>query len=395
MKDRTKKMYLQGRKPFRAYLEEALKELEKPCEEFDSEKCERLLTKCCRVLLEGSDNLSKLVKKNNDKNVEGNPIKRSQDSLRERNLPFSSPIVLEVEDVEELYGKTFKRSQCRRDYSGILLSFPVLSSLGSHNCSPCGLPEAGRGLYRETDELGEAGNSGVQGGCGAERGSVRDEKVSYISVSGSSGIRSGTFLNSNSWAVLGISSDTGTFRAVGGSSSGRSRELFSGLLSQNRKEGISETVAVHSFVSGSALSIGSAGSNGGFWADGSSSSLGSRGLVSNKADKSITTGRFHSNPPKGELSQNCGRDCDRAKKYLVVIDNQTGESVEVSPTEDPAKALAEALSKLTPGVKTTVWNGESEELQQQCQRKNEGGNPDSVNHKSERSKKSCKSTFNL
>ena len=89
--------------------------------------------------------------------------------------------------------------------------------------------------------------------------------------------------------------------------------------------------------------------------------------------------------------------CERllTKCCKVVINNQTDESVEVSPTEDPARALAEALSKLTPGVKTTVWNGESEDPQQQCQGKNNDGNPDGVNHESNCSEKFCESPFNL
>lgn len=65
-----------------------------------------------------------------------------------------------------------------------------------------------------------------------------------------------------------------------------------------------------------------------------------------------------------ELEKPCEEfDSEKCDRFLtrccqVVIDNQTGESVEVSPTEDPAKALAEALSKLTPGVKTSVWGEE-------------------------------------
>ena len=41
----------------------------------------------------------------------------------------------------------------------------------------------------------------------------------------------------------------------------------------------------------------------------------------------------------------------------VVIDNTTGESARVE-AKSPEGALAEALSKLTPGVKTTVWEEE-------------------------------------
>ena len=65
-----------------------------------------------------------------------------------------------------------------------------------------------------------------------------------------------------------------------------------------------------------------------------------------------------------ELEKPCEEfDAARCERLLtrcckVVIDNQTGESVEISPTEDPARALAEALSKLTPGVKTVVWGEE-------------------------------------
>jgi len=278
-------------KTFDYYLQEALKELEKPCEEFNSVRCERLLTKCCRVLLEGSDNLDKFMKKNNDENVESNPINGSQDSFGEGNFSLRSSVVLEVEDVEESHGEAFKYPKRCRDFFGILLPFPVFSSLGSHECSPCGLPQTGRGLYGEKDKLSKAGNSRVQGSCGAKRRRVKNEKVSFVSVSNSSGVYSGTFLNSNSRAVLGVSSDTGSFRTAGRSSGGRSRELFSELLSQNREEGVREAVAVHS--------IYSAGSNGGFWTDGSFSPLGSRRLVSDNADKSITLGRFHSNPPEG------------------------------------------------------------------------------------------------
>jgi len=47
--------------------------------------------------------------------------------------------------------------------------------------------------------------------------------------------------------------------------------------------------------------------------------------------------------------------CERAlkKAVSVVIDNQTGEEIKVS-SKEPEKALAEALEKLTPGVKTIV-----------------------------------------
>ena len=48
----------------------------------------------------------------------------------------------------------------------------------------------------------------------------------------------------------------------------------------------------------------------------------------------------------GELLKDAG--------VKVVIDNATGESVRVE-AKSPEGALAEALSKLTPGVKTTVW----------------------------------------
>jgi len=38
-------------KPFDYYLQEALKELDKPCEEFDEQKCERLLEHYCSALI--------------------------------------------------------------------------------------------------------------------------------------------------------------------------------------------------------------------------------------------------------------------------------------------------------------------------------------------------------
>ena len=49
------------------------------------------------------------------------------------------------------------------------------------------------------------------------------------------------------------------------------------------------------------------------------------------------------------------KKCEKALKEAVsvVIDNTTEETVEVEAKE-PAAALAEALSQLTPGVKTIV-----------------------------------------
>ncbi|WP_163327601.1 hypothetical protein GFV12_05230 [Desulfurobacterium thermolithotrophum] len=51
--------------------------------------------------------------------------------------------------------------------------------------------------------------------------------------------------------------------------------------------------------------------------------------------------------------------CERllTEGIKVVIDNESGETVEVSATS-PEKALAEALSKLTPWVKTVVEDDE-------------------------------------
>jgi len=232
-------------KTFDYYLQEALKELEKPCEEFNSARCEWLLTRCCGVLLEGSDNLDKFMKKNNDENVESNPINGSQDSFGERDFPFCSSVVLEVEDVEKSHGEALKYPKCCRDCFGILLPFPVFSSLGSHECSPCGLPQTGRGLYGEKDKLSKAGNSRVQGCSGKENIEAR---------------------------------------------------------------------------------------------------------VSNP---------LHSDSSQKQVFSECYRgNSERAKKYLAVIDNSTGKTVQIPPTEDPAEALAEALSKLTPGVKTIVWRAE-------------------------------------
>jgi hypothetical protein len=52
--------------------------------------------------------------------------------------------------------------------------------------------------------------------------------------------------------------------------------------------------------------------------------------------------------------------CDELLKdagVKVVIDNATGQSIPVE-SETPEGALAEALQKLTPGVKTIVWRNE-------------------------------------
>ena len=38
-------------KPFDHYLQEALRELDKPCEEFDEQKCQRLLERYCSALV--------------------------------------------------------------------------------------------------------------------------------------------------------------------------------------------------------------------------------------------------------------------------------------------------------------------------------------------------------
>ncbi|MEO2083735.1 MAG: hypothetical protein ABGX12_06910 [Desulfurobacteriaceae bacterium] len=41
-------------KTFDCYLQEALKELEKPCEEFDSKKCEELIARAVRVVIDNT-----------------------------------------------------------------------------------------------------------------------------------------------------------------------------------------------------------------------------------------------------------------------------------------------------------------------------------------------------
>ena len=203
-------------KTFDYYLQEALKELEKPCEEFNATRCEKLLTKCCRVLLES-------VNENSNCNGKDKKGKRTNE---------------ECQRVEKKL-----RSFLRPIYS---------------------------------------------------------------------------------------------------------RNNQTGLWRISRNVNVNETVAIHSFVGCPAFSIGSAGSNGSFRTDGGSSPLDSRRLVPDKADKSITLGRFHSNPPKG---------VGIGGKAWVVIDNKTEKELPVE-AETPEEALAKALSKLTPGVKTTVWKGE-------------------------------------
>lgn len=66
-------------------------------------------------------------------------------------------------------------------------------------------------------------------------------------------------------------------------------------------------------------------------------------------------GRFHSNPPKGELNEKQGKAKGNQRLFTVAveIDSFSGETVRVK-ANSPEKALAEALSKLTPGVKTIV-----------------------------------------
>jgi len=271
-------------KTFDYYLQEALKELEKPCEEFNSERCERLLTKCCRVLLEGVNENAEGYGKNKDGN--GN----SNDSLSEN----VAETKLEVKDV-------FK-----------------------------------------------------------ERNS---ENGFQVSCSSSSGIRSGTFLNSNSRAVLGISSDTGSFGSVRRSSGRRSGELFSGFLSQDREEVIGEKSIVLSSTSHNrSCSFAGNGLNGscnGVFTACSSVFSPCRLTTSRGRDADSSYGRFHSNPPKGELNEKQGKACEDQRLFTVAveIDSLSGETVQVK-ADSPEKALAEALQKLTPGVKTVVWGEE-------------------------------------
>jgi len=214
-------------KTFDYYLQEALKELEKPCEEFNATRCEKLLTKCCRVLLES-------VNENSNCNGKDKKGKRTNE---------------ECQRVEKKL-----RSFLRPIYS---------------------------------------------------------------------------------------------------------RNNQTGLWRISRNVNVNETVAIHSFVGCPAFSIGSAGSNGSFRTDGGSSPLDSRRLVPDKADKSITLGRFHSNPPKGELNkeQDEPKGNQRLFTVAVEIDSLSGETVQVK-ADSPEKALAEALQKLTPGVKTSVLGEE-------------------------------------
>ena len=215
-------------KTFDYYLQEALKELEKPCEEFDAARCERLLQNCVNALLQGEYSLRE--------DINGNTVKEEFQSTGKVAQYPKSQLIVFTEKFQSpggySHGKTIAFlsstshnrscssvrngfdgscngvftacssvfSPCRlttsrgrnadspygrfhshseegvsesnlknplpdRSHSGVLLSLPVLSSLGSHNCSPCRLPEAGRGLHGKTDELGEAGNSRLQGGC--------------------------------------------------------------------------------------------------------------------------------------------------------------------------------------------------------------------------------------
>ena len=214
-------------KTFDYYLQEALKELEKPCGEFNSARCEWLLTRCCGVLLEGV---------NEDSNSDG----KNEESKRTNE---------ERQRVEKNLRSFFR---------------PIYS----HN------------------------------------------------------------------------NQTGLWRI-------------------SRNVNVNETAPFHSFVGCSAVGISSAGSNGGFWADGSLSPLGSRRLVSGNADKSISLGRFHSNPPEGEgIGEVSCSQSGQGGLPWVIVDNSTEETVQVNPTKDPAEALAEALSKLTPGVKTSIWREE-------------------------------------
>jgi len=47
---------------FDYYLQEALKELAKPCEEFNAQKCERLLGRVCKVVIDNTTGQTVQVK---------------------------------------------------------------------------------------------------------------------------------------------------------------------------------------------------------------------------------------------------------------------------------------------------------------------------------------------
>jgi len=49
-------------KPFDYYLQEALGELAKPCEEFNAQKCEKLLKRACRVVIDNTTGQTVQVK---------------------------------------------------------------------------------------------------------------------------------------------------------------------------------------------------------------------------------------------------------------------------------------------------------------------------------------------
>ena len=65
------------------------------------------------------------------------------------------------------------------------------------------------------------------------------------------------------------------------------------------------------------------------------------------------TCRLHGICSKRKTTKSGQGGQERATGVQVVIDNTTGQAVEVK-AQTPEKALAEALSKLTPGVKTVV-----------------------------------------
>jgi len=76
-------------------------------------------------------------------------------------------------------------------------------------------------------------------------------------------------------------------------------------------------------------------------------------------DADSSYGRLHSNPPKGGGIGEVSRlQSGQGGLLWVIVDNSTEETIQVNPTKDPAEALAEALSKLTPGVKTSIWREE-------------------------------------
>jgi len=76
--------------------------------------------------------------------------------------------------------------------------------------------------------------------------------------------------------------------------------------------------------------------------------------------KSSASGKLQANAPESGIANNkvfSEKPEELFTVAKVVIDNTTGKTVRVK-AETPEKALAEALSKLTPGVKTTVWEEE-------------------------------------